>query len=271
VKSLNIVVCIKPVPDPRYWDKISLDTKTGLLHRDGIPIVISPLDKNALEEALRIKEDQGGKVTVMSMGPPNTAGILTSALVMGADEAVLLTDRAFAGADTLATAYALASGIKKLEGYDLIFTGNESLDGSTAQVGPQLAEVLGIPHGTHVNKIDFIDEETLRVKSRIEMGYTIIEVKLPVMLAVEKEINEPRSLSLLGIAQAREKPRMTWSVGDIGVDKAVIGLSGSPTQVSNIFTVEIKRRGDILTGDPAEMTRELIEKLRADGVFPQAC
>lgn len=271
MKPLNIVVCIKPVPDSRHWDKITLDAATGLLRREGIPITISSLDKNALEEALRIKEDRGGKVTVISMGPPNTVEILTSALAMGADAAVLLTDRAFAGADTLATAYPLAGGIKKLGEYDLILLGNESLDGSTGQVGPQVAEFLDIPHVTHVNKIDSINDNTLRVKSRIEMGYMMIEVEMPVVLAVEKEINEPRIASLLGLVQAKEKPMMKWSADDIGADKEMIGPPGSPTQVSKVFAIEMKRKGDILTGEPEEITKKLIEKLRADGVLPKAC
>lgn len=270
MKALNIVVCIKQVPDPRYWDKIGLDTKTGLLRREGIPIVTSPLDINALEEALRIKEQRGGKVTVISMGPPNTSEILTLGQVMGADESVLLTDRAFAGADTWATAYALAAGIKKLPGYDLILAGNESLDGSTAQVGPQLAEFLGIPHLTHVNKLDFVNEDTLRVRSRIEMGHMIIEAKLPAVVAVEKDINEPRNLSLVGIAEAKEKPKTTWTLDDLGITKEMVGLAGSPTQVSKVFTVEMKRKGEILSGDPAEIARSLIEKLSADGVIPKA-
>lgn len=270
MKPLNIVVCIKPVPDSRHWEKITLDTETGLLRRDGIPIAISPLDKNALEEALRIKEDRGGKVTAISMGPPNTVEILTSALAMGADAAVLLTDRAFAGADTLATAYALASGIKKLDEYDLILLGNESLDGSTGQVGPQVAEFLDIPHVTHVNKVDSVGDYTLQVKSRIELGYMMIEVDLPVVLAVEKEINEPRITSLLGVVQAKEKPTVKWSADNIGADKEMIGPSGSPTQVAEVFTIEIKRKGDIITGEPAEATSKLIEKLRADGALPKA-
>lgn len=271
MKPISIVVCIKPVPDSRHWEKITLDPETGLLRREGIPIIISPLDRNALEEALRIKENRDGKVTVISMGPPNTVEILTSALAMGADAAVLLTDRTFAAADTLATAYALASGIRKLGEYDLVLLGNESLDGSTGQVGPQVAEFLGIPHVTHVNKVNFIDEDTLQVKSRIELGYMMIEVKIPVALAVEKEINEPRIPSLLGVVQAKEKPMSTWSANDIGVDKARIGLPGSPTQVAKVFAIEVKRRGEVLTGEPVEVTRKLIEKLRAERVLPKVC
>lgn len=269
MKPLNIVVCIKPVPDSRYWDKLRLDPKTKTLRREGIPIIISPLDTNAIEEALRIKEARGGKVTVISMGPANTVEILAWAFALGADDAVLLTDRAFAGADTLATAYALACGIKKIGDFDLILLGNESLDGSTGQVGPQVAEFLDIPHVTSVEKIDFVDEDTLRVRSRIEFGYMLIETRLPVTLAVTKEINEPRIPSVFGALWATEKEAKQWSADDVGVDKAKIGLDGSPTYVPEVSNIEVQRRGEVLQGEPAEIARQLVEKLRTDGVIPE--
>lgn len=270
MRPLNTIVCIKPVPDSRYWDRLSLDPETKLLRREGIPIIMSPLDKNALEEALRIKEARGGKVTVISMGPSNTVEILASAFALGADDAVLLTDRAFAGADTLATAYALASGIKKLAEFDLILLGNESLDGSTGQVGPQVAEFLDIPHVTSVEKIDFIDEDTLRVRSKIEFGYMLIETRLPATLAVTKEINEPRVPSVFGALWATEKEAKQWSADDVGVDKDRIGLNGSPTYVPEVSNIELQRRGEVLEGEPAEIARQLVERLRADGVLTGA-
>ncbi len=270
MKPLNIIVCIKPVPDSRYWDRLSLDPNTKVLRREGIPIIISPLDKNAIEEALRIKEARGGKVTVISMGPANTVEILASAFALGVDDAVLLTDRAFAGADTLATAYALASGIKKLGEFDLILLGNESLDGSTGQVGPQVAEFLDIPHVTNVEKIDFIDESTLRVRTRIEFGYMVIETQLPVTLAVTREINEPRIPSVFGALWATEKEAKQWSADDVGVDKDRIGLGGSPTYVPEVSNIELERRGEVLEGEPAEIAKQLVERLRADGVLPEA-
>lgn len=269
MRPLNIVVCIKPVPDSRYWDRLNLDPKTKLLRREGIPIIISPLDKNALEEALRIREARGGKVTVISMGPPNTEEVLASAYALGADDAVLLTDRAFAGADTLATAYALASGIKKLGEFDLILLGNESLDGSTGQVGPQVAESLDIPSVTNVEKIDFIDENSLRVKSKIEFGYMTIDTQLPVALAVTKEINEPRIPSVFGALWATEKETKKWSAEDLGADKEKLGLAGSPTYVPEVSNIEVQRRGEVLKGEPAEIAKQLVERLRADGVLPE--
>ncbi len=269
MRPLNIIVCIKPVPDSRYWDRLSLDPKTKVLRREGIPIIISPLDKNALEEALRLKEARGGKVTVLSMGPANTVEILASAFALGADEAVLLTDRAFAGADTLATAYALASGIKKIGEFDLILLGNESLDGSTGQVGPQVAEFLNIPSVTNVEKIDFVDDNTLRVRSKIEFGYMVLETRLPVALAVTKEINEPRIPSVFGALWATEKVAKQWSADDVEVDRARIGLSGSPTNVSEVSSIKVERRGEVLTGKADEVARQLIERLRASGVLPE--
>ncbi len=269
MKPLNSIVCIKPVPDDRFWDKIKLDPKTKTLRRAGIPIALGPVDKNAIEEALRIREITGGKVTAISMGPPGTEEILEWAIVLGADEAVLLSDRALAGADTLATAHTLASGIEKLGGADLIFLGNESLDGSTGQVGPQVAEFLGIPHVTHVSKIDLIDENALRARFHIEFGFMDLEVKMPVVLAVEKGINEPRGPNLWGIIWLRERKLNCWSADDIGVDKARIGLSGSPTQVSDVTTIKLKRKSEMLSGEPSQVAKQLIQKLKADKVLPE--
>lgn len=269
MRPLNMIVCVKPVPDSRYWDRLSLDPETKLLRRQGIPIIISPLDRNALEEALRIREARGGKLMAISMGPPNTEEILAWAFSLGADDAVLLTDNAFAGADSLATAYALAGGIKKSGDFDLILLGNESLDGSTGQLTPQLAEFLDIPHITNVEKIDFTDEDMLRVRSRIEFGYMEIETRLPVALAVTKEINEPRIPSLLGITRSADKKAKQWSADDLGVDKDKIGLSGSPTHVSEVTSIKVERRGEVLAGKADEIAQQLIDKLRAGGVLPE--
>ncbi len=268
MRSVNTVVCIKPVPDARYWDRLRLDPKTKLLTRAGIPITISSLDKSALEEALRIREAVGGKLTVVSMGPPNTEEILLSAFALGADDAVLLTDRAFAGADTLATAYVLSNGIKKLGEVDLVLLGNESLDGSTGQVGPQVAEFLGMPSITHVSKIDFTDDNTLRVKANIELGYMTIEAPLPIVLAVSSDINVVRLPTVFGALWATEKTAKKWSCADIGADGGACGLAGSPTWVPDVTTIEMKRCGEVLKGDPNEIARQLIQKLRANGVLP---
>jgi len=270
MKPLNMVVCIKPVPDERFWDKIRLDPKTGTLRRKGIPIELGSVEKSALEAALRIREARGGKVTVMSMGPPGTEEILEWGIVLGADEGVLLSDIAFAGADTWATAYALAEGIKKLGGADLIFFGNESLDGSTGQVGPQVAEFLDIPHVTHVSELDLVAEDTVRAKFHIEFGFIDVEVKMPVVLAVEKEINEPRVPSIWGAVWVQDRRIDCWTADDMGVDKSKIGLLGSPTRVSDVKTIELKRKGEMLSGEPSDIAKQLFQKLRAEKVLPEA-
>jgi electron transfer flavoprotein beta subunit len=269
MRPLNMIVCVKPVPDSRYWDRLSLDPKTKTLRREGIPTIISPLDKNAVEEALRIKEVRGGKVAVVSMGPPNTTEVLATAYALGVDESYLLSDRAFAGADTLATAFALACGIKKIGNFDLVMFGNESLDGSTGQVGPQVAEFLDMPSLTRVEKVDFTDDETMRVRSRIEGGYMVTEVKMPAAIAVTKDINLPRLMPVFGALWATEKQTKVFSAADCGVDKEKIGLPGSPTYVPDVANIEMKRSGELLQGEAADIARQLVEKLRVRGVLPE--
>jgi electron transfer flavoprotein beta subunit len=269
MKPLNIVVCVKPVPDSRYWDKLRLDPNTKLLRREGIPIIMNPLDKNAIEEALKIKEERGGKVTVISMGPDSTFDVLAWAYALGVDDAVLLSDRAFAGADTLATAYVIAAGIKKIGDVDMVLLGNESLDGSTAQVGPQVAEFLKMPHLTNVEKIDFVQDDTVHARCKIESGHMIVEAKLPVTLAVNSEINDPRIPPVFGALWATEKESTKYTAGDMDVDEEKIGLAGSPSYVPEVSNIETQRMGEVISGDPADIARQLVEKLKADGVLPE--
>ena len=263
--ALDIIVCIKPVPDPHHWTKITLDPVTKTLRREGIPSVINPLDKHALEEALRIKEKHGGHVTVVSMAPPTVIDNLREAIALGADEAVLLSDRSFAGADTLATSYVLAAGIKKLGKFDLVLCGDQSLDGSTGQVGPEVAEFLGVPHVTRVKKIDFTDRGFIRVESAIENGYISMEVQTPAVLTVVREINTPRHIPLTRISEAMRREIKIWTIKDLDVDRKMVGLSGSPTQVADVFMPEMKRRGEILDGEPETDVKLLVEKLRQLG------
>ncbi len=270
MRPLNMIVCVKPVPDSRYWDRLTLDPKTKTLRRQGIPTVISPLDKNAIEEALRIRESRGGKVSVISMGPPNTTEVLATAYALGVDEAFLLSDRAFAGADTLATAAALAAGIKKMGTFDLVMFGNESLDGSTGQVGPQVAEFLGIPSITRVEKVDFVDDNTIKVRSRIEGGYMVTEVKLPAALAVTKDINEVRLMPVFGALWATEKQTKVLTAVDVAANKEQIGTAGSPTYVSDVSSIDMRRKGEVIKGEPGEVARQLVQKLRAAGVLPES-
>ena len=268
MKPLRIIVGLKPVPDPKRWGEITLDPITKTLQRDCIPSVIDPLGKNALEEALKIREAHSGSVVVMSMAPPNTEAILTEALCIGADAAVLLSDRAFAGADTLATSYVLSQGIKKLGEYDLVLCGSRSLDGGTAQVGPQLAEFLGIPHITRVTRVELRGDDSVRVEAKLDSGRQVVDTQLPALLTVEKEINVPRLKCLLGILQARDKSLRVWNAVDLGVDLACVGAAGSPTRVADVYTVAMKRRAEVITGPPDEVATLLAEKLRTLGFLP---
>jgi len=266
-KGFQIVVCIKQVPDPRYLSKIAIDPVTKTIRRENVPAVINPLDKNALEEALRIRERFGGKVVAISMGPPQAERVCRDALAMGADEAILLCDKALAGSDTLATAYALSLAIKKLGNFDMIFCGNETVDGSTAQVPPQLAEFLEVPHVTRVRKIISVNGSEMIVERTIEYGYMKVKVKLPAVIAVTKDINEPRLPTVSAILKCYKKEIVKWTASDIGASPQYIGLEGSPTKVTDVFSPEVKRRREIFEGTVDEEIEWLIEKLHESGVI----
>ena len=262
------VVCVKPIPDPKHWEKLSLDPEKGTLKREGIPTVINPLDKHALEVALDLKDRFGWEVAVVSMAPPDTAKTLKEALAMGADRAFLASDRTLAGADTLATAYTLAGLIKKTcYPYDLVLCGNMSLDGSTSQVAPQLAHFLDIPHITHVCNIKTEDGETLRITMDLKEVQMTFTHNGPLVLAVTKEVNLPRLVNIMGILAAEAKPLEVLSASNIGLDPSKIGQDGSPTRVSNLFKPDIKRRREILKGEPEEIVEKLLNKLHQVGVL----
>ncbi len=265
--GLDIVVCVKPIPDPKQWAKITLDPVTKTLRREGISSIINPLDKHAIEQALYLKEKSGGRVTVISMAPPSSISNLREAMAMGADDAVLLSDRAFAGADTLATAYVLAAGIRELGKFDLILCGKHSLDGYTGQVGPQIAEFLGIPHVTNVRKANLAGQGLLQVESAVEDGHFLMEAQIPILLTVTEEINTPRHISLMKICEVMSKEVKIWTMKDIDVDKNLVGLLGSPTQVVDVFMPEMERRGEVLKGDTETVVTLLVEKLRRLGVI----
>ncbi len=255
---MNIVVCIKQVPDS---SEVRINPETGTLIRDGVPSIINPYDLHAIEAGLQIKEKVGGKVTVITMGPPQAESALRDALSMGADEAVLLTDRAFAGADTWATAYTLSKAIKKL-GADIVICGKQAIDGDTAQVGPELAEFLDIPHVAYVKKIESISQNSIVVHRLMEEGYDIVESSIPVLITVVKEINEPRLPSLRGKLAAKKAEIKKLSSRDIEADESLVGLKGSPTQVKRIFAPELKKDRKIFEGTPEEQVQKLIEELR---------
>lgn len=264
--AFNIAVCIKPVPDPEQYDKIQIHPITKTLIRQGIPTILNPVDKNAIEEALKIKEKFGGKVSLFSMAPPDAVETLKQGLAMGADEAYLLCDRAFAGADTLATSYTLSKGIQKAGKYDLVFLGNESADGATSQVPAQLGEWLGFAHVDNIEFFEMEDETSAVVRMKIETGYIEYKVQLPAVFSVRREINMPRYISLKNIIKAKNKKIEVWSSEELDIDKSKIGLNGSPTKAGDIYIPNISRKGEEITGTPEEIVEELLKRLRAAGV-----
>jgi len=266
VPALEIVICIKPVPDPRKWDKLKLDPETMLLTRADIPAVINTLDRNAIEQALLFKAQFGGSVRVVTMAPPSAEEQLREALAMGCDQAFLLTDRAFAGADTLATARTLAAAIRKIGRFDLIFCGGYTLDGSTAQVGPQLAELLDLPDLPHAVRLGF-DEGVLTVECKQENGNNVVQCDLPALVTLDREANVPRLPGMLGIRRAAAAEITTWNAADLGLEPATVGLAGSPTQMLNVFTPTIGRKGEMLQGGADEMARQLVARLHADKII----
>jgi electron transfer flavoprotein alpha/beta subunit len=255
---MNIVVCIKQVPDTA---EVKINSETGTLIREGVPSIINPFDMHAIEAGLQIKEKVGGKVIIITMGPPQAESALREAISMGADEALLLCDRAFAGSDTWATSFTLSKAIGKL-GADIIICGKQAIDGDTAQVGPETAEFLNIPHISYVRKIEDISQNIIRVQRLMDEGYDIIESSLPVLLTVVKELNEPRLPSLKGKMAAKKAAIIKWGQTDIVADENDIGLKGSPTQVKNIFIPEARSGRKMLEGTPEEQVDALIQELR---------
>jgi electron transfer flavoprotein beta subunit len=265
---MKIVVCIKQVPDTT---NVRMDRKTNTLIREGVESIINPFDEYALEEGVRLKEQYGGETTVLSMGPPQVKDALKDAISRGIDNAVLLSDRAFAGADTLATAYTLAAGIRKLGGADIILMGRQAIDGDTGQVGPGVAENLRIPHVTDIRKIEQIDADgTIIVERLLEDGYVRLRTRLPLLVTVVKEINEPRLPSLKSKMMARKKEIQILNKDELEIDADRVGLNGSPTQVIKIFTPPKSLRGKIFEGEKREhvpaAVASLLKELRQAGI-----
>lgn len=261
----KIAVCVKHVPDPEQFSKIKLDPATGTIVRAGIPSVVNPLDLCALEAALNFKERYGGSVLAVTMGPAQAKEALEIALAMGADEACLISDRKFAGADTLVTAEILSKGIQAMGPFDLVICGDIAVDGSTGQVPAQLAEFLGWPHVSHVEEIN-LEEEKIKVKSARETGYAVYEAQLPVLLSVNKRIGEPRIFTVFGIMKAvKYSPRI------LGADEISISmpdaLSGSPTRVAGMSAINAGRGGLILKDEPGVAAAKAIEHLKKLGVL----
>jgi electron transfer flavoprotein beta subunit len=255
---MNIVVCIKQVPDTA---EVKINTETGTLIREGVPSIINPFDMHAIEAGLQIKEKVGGKVSVLTMGPPQAETALREAVAMGADEAVLLSDRAFAGSDTWATSFTLSKAITKM-GADVIMCGKQAIDGDTAQVGPETAEFMNIPHISYVRKIEEVSGNSIKVQRMMDEGYDVVESSFPVLVTVVRELNEPRLPSLKGKMAAKKAEIKKWSSSDIMADENDLGLKGSPTQVKNIFTPEARSGRKILEGTPEDQVEALLQELR---------
>lgn len=257
---MNIVVCIKQVPDTM---DVRIDPETNTLVRDGVPSILNPFDEFAIEEGLRIRERFGGTVTAITMGPPQASEVLRTALAMGADSVALLSDRAFAGADTLATSYTLSRGIGKIGNVDLVITGKQAIDGDTAQVGPGVAARLGLTPLTYVSKVEDIDTagKTITVERLLDGGRERVEGKLPALMTVVKGINVPRQPSILKMKKARNAEIPVWTAADVEADASQIGQNGSPTWVERIFSPEQKTGGEVFKGEPDEAAGRLTELL----------
>ena len=267
--AFKIIVCAKQVPDTNV---IKINPKTGTLIRDGVPSILNHDDANALEEALRIKDKfEDVTVTVVSMGPPQASDLLFECIAKGADEGILVSDRAVGGSDTWATSNTLEAAVRKWVkdngDYNLIFTGRQAIDGDTAQVGPQLAEKLGLPQVSYVEEFEIADDrKSVTVKRQLEDGYELIEVQLPCLLTTIKELNTPRYMTISGIYG--DKEMKTWNAKDIEVDLTKVGLEASPTNVFRSFTPAPKEPGIKIEGDSEkEQAKNLLIKLKGKHVI----
>ena len=234
---MDIIVCIKQVPDTT---DVKIDPQTNTLIRDGLRSIMNPFDAFAVEEALRLRDEHGGRVVAITMGPPQARSVLEEAIAMGADDAVFLSHRDYAGGDTLATSYALSQAIKKIGKFDLIVCGKQAIDGDTAQVGPGIAVHLRIPQVMFVNKVVAVDGRNMTFERMTEYGYDIVRSPLPCLISTLKDINVPRYPSFEGKLRAKRMSIPLWGPTDIGCDELKIGLRGSPTMVDRIFAPPVK-------------------------------
>lgn len=262
---MNIIVCLKQVPDT---NEVRINQETGTLIRDGVPSIINPDDKNALEEALLIKDKMGGSVTVISMGPAQAKEALKEAIAMGADNAYLISDRVFGGSDTWATATILAAAIEKIGNYDVVFCGRQAIDGDTAQVGPEIAEFLNIPQITYAKKVEYFEDKVVVTRSTENLDY-IIETAYPVLITAIKELNKPRYPSVKGIHYAFNNTEIkTLTNDDLLIDLTQIGLKGSPTNVYKSFVPIKNKVTEIIEGiNSRDKARILIGKLKKQSLI----
>jgi len=258
---MNIIVCIKQVPDTT---NVRIDPETNTLVRSGVQSIVNPFDMYAIEEGVRLKEKFGGTVTIITMGPPQAEEALREAISLGADGAILISDRAFAGSDTWATSYTLSRAIQKIGKFDIIICGKQAIDGDTAQVGPGIAAFLDMPQITFVKKIEDIKDSLMRSERMTEEGYDIVESPLPCLITVVKEINEPRLPSLKGKLRAKKAEIKKLEAKDLDADPDLLGLKGSPTKVVKIFTPSPRKGGQILEGEVKDVSEKLVELLKSE-------
>jgi electron transfer flavoprotein beta subunit len=281
---LNVVVCIKQVPETT---EVRVDPKTNALIREGVKSIINPVDENAIEAALQLRDQhggpstgsgspptsegppraqsRGGKVTVITMGPPQAEEALRQALAMGADEAILLSDPASRGSDTLATSYALALMVRKIGDVDLVLCGKQAIDGDTGQVGPGLAERLGLPQVTFAIGLEVADAK-LRARRVLDDFFEVVETKLPAVVTVVKQINDPRHPSMRNVLKAKRAEIVKWTLADLDADPKQAGFDGSPTQVIKVWPPEKRTGGKRLEGETDEIVGELAEAIKSMGI-----
>ncbi len=256
---MRFVVCIKQVPNTA---DVKINPETNTLMREGVESITNPFDSYAIEQAVRFKDQLGGTVTALTMGPPQAEAVLREAISLGADDGILVSDRAFAGSDTWATSYILACAIKKIDDYSVVLCGKQASDGDTAQVGPGIATHLDLPQVTYVRKIHEVDENHVVAERMLDQGSEVIDCPLPCVLTVVKELNDPRLPSLRGKMAAKKAEITCWGADDLQCDPADIGLDGSPTKVVKIFSPQPREGGQILEGEPHETAKELVEQLK---------
>lgn len=255
---MNIIVTIKQVPET---SNVRMDEKTGTMIREGVESIINPLDLYAIETAIRLKEELGGKITVITMGPAGAEKALREAVAMGCDEALIISGREFSGSDTWATSYALSEAIRKIGSYDLILAGERATDGDTGQVGPGIASFLDLPLATYTSKILRTEDKKITVERLVEEGYETLELQLPALLTVVKEISDPRLPTLRGKKKAKSLSIPAWSAGELGIDPVEIGLKGSPTRVVKIESPKVTRGGTLLKAADEESLDQAITEL----------
>jgi len=259
-ENLRIIVLIKQVPET---GAVKMDEETGTMVREGVEAIVNPLDLYAIETALRLREKHGGEVTAVSMGPPSAVKALREAISMGIDSGVLVSDRAFAGSDTWATGYTLAAAVRKIGRFDLVICGERATDGDTGQVGSETAAFLDLPVATYVSSVDEVADGTIRVSRLVEGGYEKLEVDLPAVITVVKEIAEPRLPTLRGKKKARTVEIPTWGPGDLDIDPQRTGLAGSPTRVVRIFRPQVAREAEMITAGDEEEVAAAAERVAA--------